>query len=481
MAVAGSGCKVHFPAGAQPIPSSFNVHVVPGLPATCVGQTYFEASTALCSTGITWLLCDGWSFTEFDCANPGKGWSLAPLVSDPVATGLNECPMSGSSSAPSGSVYVEDNRTAPDENAVLQFRYCGGALLQTVVGRFTTGGSGARDHADEGILDADQQIAVSADQTLLYTVNQGSDSIAAFDAAGNGVLTPLAGSPFASGGSAPASVGLAGNVLVVANKSSDGVRSLGGQVPNYTTFSIGNAGALTPTGSTYELPMGASPTQVHVVPEQGLVFTTEESGVLRSLQVSPTGTLSLAPGSPLALPDSLFASGKRPNPVWPAGLSTAIGGSILYTGIPNAGSIATYAFTATGQLTLIAGVAEPGGSLPCWSVVSHDGRRLYFANAGSDNISVWDTSADPGHPTLKQNFALPGGGNPWGLTIDPTGTLLFVITPRQVVQVPAGQGQLLHGLRIASDGTLTEMAGSPVSVPVEFDDNLLGVAVVADR
>jgi len=276
-------------------------------------------------------------------------------------------------------------------------------------------------------------------------------------------------------------VGVSGDILVVANKASDGVRNLGNAVPNYTTFTIEADGTLTHTGTTYTLPRYSSPTQVYVAPGGNLVFGTEESGVLRGLQLSPTGGLTLAPGSPVSLPNSIFDAGQRPQPVWPAGLSATPTGSILYTGVPNYGSIAAFAFTATGDLTFLSGEIAPEASLPCWSVVSPDGRRLYFANAGSNNVSVWDVATDPRRPAWLQTLTLRGGGNPWGLRIDPTGTLLFVISPRQVKQVPLDEGQWLHGATLSADGTLAEMRGSPVPIPVAIDTNPFGVAVVADR
>jgi len=458
---------------------------VADLPAACTGKTYFEASTALCASGVTYLLCEGSVYGQSSCSNPGSGWQLETASADPVATGSDSCGMTtgpDGGAAPHGTVYVEGNVGAPGENAILQFRYCSGALLETLVARYPTGGSGAFDLGDNGILDADQQVVVNASRTLLFAVNQGSDTIAVFHIAGDGALTPVAGSPFPSGGVAPASVGVSGNILVVANKASDGIRDLTLRVPSYTTFFIQTDGSLTPTGTTYPLPLLSSPTQVYIAPGGKLVFTTEETGVVRGLQLSSSGGLTLAPGSPLPLPDSLFANGQKPKPVWPAGMSSSPTGSILYTGIPNYGSIIALQYTAAGQLTLLSEEADPNAALPCWSVVSANGQRLYFANATSDNVSVWDTATDPTHPTLIQTFALAGGGNPWALSFDPTGTLLFVITPRQISQeVAENQGQLLHELSIDANGKLAEVTGSPVPIPVPPETNPLGVVVVADH
>jgi len=476
------------PPGAQAFPTSFNSVSVAELPATCSGQSYFEASTVLCSSGITYLVCDGSAYTGYECAHPSAGWSLETKYSDPVATGPNACTSSanaeGGITLPHGTVYVEANVRAPTKNAVLQYKYCNGALLEAVLARYPTGGTGAADLGDDGILDADQQLVVNDSQTLLYAVNQGSDSIAGFHVSNDGTLTSVAGSPFPSRGPAPASLGVSGNILVVANKASDGIRNLGDKTPNYATFTIEPDGSLTPLSTPYSLPLGASPTQAYIAPRTNLVFGTEESGVVRALTLSPTGDLTLAPGSPVPLAQSLFtlvSDGGRPTPVWPAGLSSAPNGSVLYTGVPNYGSIAAFDFTPAGDLTLIGGQIEPEAALPCWSVVSADGRRLYFANAGSNNVSVWDVETDPRHPAWLQTYTFAENGNPWGLRIDPTGTLLFVLVPRQVGQVPESQGQLLHGLQIANDGTLTEMRGSPVPVPVAFASNPFGVTVVADR
>ncbi len=57
-----------------------------------------------------------------------------------------------------------------------------------------------------------------------------------------------------------------------------------------------------------------------------------------------------------------------------------------------------------------------------------------------------------------------------------------MITPRQVHQVPEDQGQLLHGLSLAADGTVIDaVPGSPVTIPVAPDTNPFGLAVVALR
>ncbi len=381
-----------------------------------------------------------------------------------------------------GDVYIETNIARPDANSILALRYRAGSFRPLHITEYPTGGSGSADLQDRGVLDADQQVIVNAAGTLLFAVNQGSDTIAVFHIAADGSLAPVRGSPFRSGGTAPGSLGISGDILVVANKAQDGVRDLTKAAADYATFRVAGDGSLHPTGSTFRLPPRSSPTQEFVAPGGRLVFTTEETGLVRAFRLTTNGTLIQAPGSPYPLPDSLFADHQRPHPVWPAGLSADADARVLYSGIPNYGAIVAYDYTDSGRLLLDGEATDANAFLPCWSVVSSDDRRLYFANAASDNISVWDIASDPRHPRLLQTVPLRGGGNPWNLRLDPNGRYLYIITPRQVAAlVPRGQGQLLHSLSIAPDGRLTELHASPVPLPVAPNTNPLGLAVVPHR
>src|SRR3954468_19679625 len=120
-----------------------------------------------------------------------------------------------------GTVYIESNGHAKGSNSILAFRYTSGSLRPLDVREYPTGGKGSHDLSNSGALDAEQQIVTNADRTLLFAVNAGSDSIAVFRGAGDGTLSAVAGSPFPSGGKAPSSVGVSGDLLFVANKAHD--------------------------------------------------------------------------------------------------------------------------------------------------------------------------------------------------------------------------------------------------------------------
>src|SRR3954466_941577 len=212
-----------------------------------------------------------------------------------------------------GSVYIESNGHAAGSNSILAFRYTAGALRPLDVREYMTGGRGSHDLTNAGVLDAEQQIVTNADRTLLFAVNTGSDTVAAFHiaAAGtlapaphiadDGTLDPVAGSPFPSRGKAPASVGVSGDELFVANKAQDGIRDLSKAKASYATFPIEADGPLTPVGTPFQVPPRSSPTEAYVPPHTGhLMISTEESGPFRAFTIGDDGSLHQGPNSPVA-------------------------------------------------------------------------------------------------------------------------------------------------------------------------------------
>ena len=380
-------------------------------------------------------------------------------------------------SEPSGVLFVESNQAQPGANSVLGFAFQSGDLRPLSIQETPTGGSGSTDLSDSGVLDADQQLLVDPNGRLLFAVNQGSDSIAVFRVQDHGELAPVQGSPFPSGGAAPASVGLRGNTLIVANKAQDGVRDLSALAPNYTTFTVGGGGRLTPTGSTFTAPLGSSPTQAFVVPHRDVVVSTEESGPIRSFELTKSGALVQAPGSPLAPDDSLFPPGFPDSKKFGLGIDGYPSLPLVYINMPTVSKLAVYSVDPSGRLTFIRGLDNAGSVLPCWVLITRDGRFLYTANAGNDTVSAFSLS-DPLNPHQLQTLTLKGKGNPWNLRFDPSQRYLFVNTPRATEVTPPGEGNSLHSLRIGTDGRLSELADSPVPVPVALATQPSGLATV---
>jgi 6-phosphogluconolactonase (cycloisomerase 2 family) len=422
--------------------------------------------------------------------SPRNRWRLLgpALVVILIAAAVAVAATHGSkSSAPAdtnydGTVYIESNQAAPNANSVLAFRYKDGSLRPLNVREYLTGGSGSHDLSNHGVLDAEQQITTNADKTLLFAPNAGSDSIAVFHIHKDGTLAPVKGSPFPSLGPAPASVGVSGDELFVANKAQDGTRPLKKTPASYATFRIAKDGHLTPIGSPLEAPAGSSPTQAYIPPPHTghLMISTEESGPFRAFTIGPDGRLTQAPGSPHTLEDAVWPGGRRkPKPrVWPQGMAAHPKLPLLYAGVANIRRLVVYRYDASGRLTLASAQLNKGSYLPCWTQVNREGTRVYTGNAGSGNISVFDTEQDPVHPRQIQQVDLRGLGLPWNFQLDPTGRFLFIINMRAVRQIPPGQGNTLHSFRIAPDGRLSELPSSPVPIPVPLNTNPWGMAIV---
>ena len=381
----------------------------------------------------------------------------------------------------SGTVYIESNSRAPDSNEILAFRYRAGVLSGRGVRRYPTGGSGSHDLSNSGVLDADQEVITNPRRTLLFAVNSSSDTIAVFHIHPSGVLTPVAGSPFPSNGAAPTSLGLAGSTLIVANKAQDGVRDLTTTPANYTSFHVRADGSLGPPISSIDVPPDSSPLQAYVTPDRKVLISSEESGLFRAFRIGPGGKLTEGPNSPLRLAKAVFAGGHGVPDVWPAGLESNPRLKILYAQLANLDETIIYRWNDDARLTFVRAIPNPKSFLPCWTHVNAAGTRMYSGNAGSDNLTVFDIAQDPTDPRPIQSVPLNAPGNPWNFEIDPSGRVIFLLDMRAVRQIPAGEGNQLHALRIAPGGLLTEERSSPVKIPVRIGTNPLGLVIVPGR
>ena len=372
-----------------------------------------------------------------------------------------------------GFVYVESNGPTKGANSVLAYRFRANKL--GLIGEYRTGGTGTIDPGVTGSLDADGQIAVDRRRRLLFAVNQGSDTVTVFRIGPDGRLVAVPGSPFASGGKSPAGVGIAGDMLVVANKSHDPRRELKGTRPAYVALRIGTDGALSPMGAPFKVPFGSSPTQALTIAGR-VVVSTEETGPFRAFVLGADGRLKQGPNSPLEPSTTIFEpryDGAR----WAIGLVTHPTLRLLYANQAATEQLLVYSYDLQGRLTFMTTVHNSGAKLPCWTVISPTGRFLYTANAGNGTVSAFSL-AHPERPRHLQTLSLGHGANPWGLALDPTGRTLFVVDPRAVSGVPGILGNRLHVLVVRDDGRLSENDTAREHLPVENGASPLGIAVV---
>jgi 6-phosphogluconolactonase (cycloisomerase 2 family) len=372
-------------------------------------------------------------------------------------------------------IYVETNDITPGANAVLGYsRAADGSLTALPGSPFAIGGTGIGNPTQGlGPDDSDQEIVATPDHTRLFAVNAGSDTIAVLDIHPDGSLSPVAGSPFPSGGIGPVSVRVSGSFLYVVNQDEDPAQDAAAGAPSYTAFTVAASGTLTAVaGSTVSA--GASPSVALVSADGKLLFGADflaplksvpPQAPLRAFAIGTDGKLTAAPGTPMAIP---VVDGGTP-----AGTPVALGlalhptQKVLYVDFTQRSQVGVYSYDGTtGALTFVT-TAALSGPAPCWVRVSPDGKFLYVVDTANDSVSVLDAS-NALAPLEIQNLQLDDPGAPLGDAspatlseafeegVSPDGKFLYVLSQRSTTDVTMPQGNVLHGLSIGADGKLTE-------------------------
>ncbi len=384
-------------------------------------------------------------------------------------------------------LYVESNRLEAGQNSILAYTRAADGTLKPLQGSpFLTGGKGLNNPTAGklGPNDIDYPLLASVDKKRLFAVNSGSNTIAVFDVADDGQLRQVPGSPFSSGGRSPVSLTIAGNRLYVVNNNNDADQLPNADSPNYTGFTIGSDGRLTPIpNSTVAVVPGGSPSQVLASRDGTLLFGVDflapfvqpGIGSLRSFKITADGTLTQPPSSPLALPAGAM-------PPLPLGISQHPSRNILYVGFVTRKQMGVYTFDGqSGALTFQRAVPNSGVEI-CWIRPTANGSRIYTVNNIDNSVSFYDNS-DPLQPVEKQHLLLklPGPlflndrgpdsflqftSTPYEPALSPDEKFLYVVGNRANALDPAvTAGNYIHVLNIAADGTVSQ-PGDPLVLPV---------------
>ena len=416
-------------------------------------------------------------------------------------------------SIPTNVVYVQSNNPLPGMNSVLGYNRnpVSGVLTEMSGSPFLTGGTGYLNGTEVlGPDDHDQEIVSTADHRFLYVVNEGSNTITGFSIQPNGSLKPVPGSPFPSGGVQPASIGIDGPFVIVANRGDQSAGGGGGtHNPSYASF------LMLPEGSLLPLPWpqpalvaGSSPTQALIAPGGKLMFDSHflenpfnnagfppflpaASSELHSYKINFIGQLTPAAQTAPAPPIPPFVLGLQVHPTQ----------KLLYAGFVVASALATYSYDDQGNMTQIgltpSGNSEfpnPPGSGLCWISISPNAKNLYSSDAITNQIDAYSIASDPAHPVRIQTVDLQGIKNPadfpfTGTYFDTTpfqsrvsddGNFLFVVSHQVTNTLASANGNALHILKIGTGGMLTEIPSSPLVFPlneVPITAHPLGVVV----
>jgi 6-phosphogluconolactonase (cycloisomerase 2 family) len=309
-----------------------------------------------------------------------------------------------------------------------------GSLVPVAGSPFATGGTGS------GTLFAPNRITTAIVKDFLYAGNERSNDVSAFSInPTTGVLTLVAGSPFATGGIAGGGISLAttpdDNFLIAANSASE----------NLTVYSIAANGALSLVpGSPFPAGPGGLLYGIKITPDGKFLAVARDAGV-SMFSISALGGLMAVPGSPFTAGGTGVASG----------IDCNCSSSQLFIGEGGDGTIVSVQNIAlNGALSPVSGSPFIGpGVNSAVVVLNPDDSKLFVSNQVSKSVTVFSVAAT-GALTLVPGSPFPAGpGTPSGMATNQAGTFLYA----------AEATSLISGFSIAPSGALTSVPGSPFS------------------
>jgi 6-phosphogluconolactonase len=376
--------------------------------------------------------------------------ALRPILVALAALGVLALPgaaLASNNRAPViGHVYLDGNTAGANTIAVYN-RAADGSLSPTPGSPFAAGGAGLGAG-----LGSEGAIQLADNGRFVLAVDAGSNQISVLRTKADGSLTQVSGSPVSSGGIKPVSLAVHDNLVYVAN---DGNAT---NSANYTGF------YLTPSGRLVRLPYstvnapGADNDLGDVLFSStgaNLVGTEVGPSLIDSFSVDPFGYLHAASGSPFA-GQGLGAFGSAFSPTNP--------NQLFVTNPHNAGSdtstVSAFDVARNGSLLSIG--SSPFASLQngsCWAAVTPNGQYLFVVNTGSGTVSRFSISRS-GALTLLGNSPVNSNGGVGGTddTVSPDGRNLYI------------NETAAHGVAemTINGGALTELPGSPVALPASI-------------
>ncbi len=273
---------------------------------------------------------------------------------------------------------------------------------------------------------------VSSNNQFLYVTNVNSNDVSAYSInAITGALTPIAGSPFAAGVGPDALAITSDNQFLYVTNANDNTIS---------AYSINQlTGVLTPiAGSPFTT--GNLPLSIAVSPNNNFVYTVNLNGNdVSAFSIGPSGALTPIAGSP-------FAAG--PLPIW---ISLSPNGQYAYVANITGGITGFSVNTLTGALTPLAGSPFTATS-PNFLMVSPNSEFVYVGSNANNWLAVYQINAATG--ALSEIV-----GSPFAT---PTPTNLAISSNNELLYVTNGVANVVSAFRItAGTGAITPITGSP--------------------
>jgi 6-phosphogluconolactonase (cycloisomerase 2 family) len=363
-------------------------------------------------------------------------------------------------------VYINANINTPGQNAVIALANDGAGNLTPVAGSpFATGGTGV---AGVGTLlndiqwDSDGELAINAQGTLLFAVNGHSNDISGFTVNADGSLILTPGSPFPSHGTQPASIAYRDDPSGIATMIVANKDSDPFQTESAPNFTSFSVDS---TGVPVWNSNSTLTLSVGSSPWQFVMPKHSKSFFAILFTGNAIDTLRLSRAGKIVMTGSLPTDAEN------GGGALNPKSNALYVTLPIPHLINVMSYDTNYNLSLVQTLDDPGQA-PCWAATNRAGTRLYITETPSGTLSVYDVS-DPLAPVLLQHLQLAGTTKPYPTHVrfDPSESFLYVLN----------RHGRLHVLDVAGDGTLSEIH-TPYNLALPSGKvPPLGLAVVRNR
>ena len=343
-------------------------------------------------------------------------------------------------------IYVNNNIGAggcpdPTCNSISGFAVSPGGTLTPLGGSpFATGGNGSFNINIDAL-----GVVVTAGR--LYAANAVSNNISAFTIGAGGTLTPIPGSPFPTANGA--SLGVRPNGIAI---DSAGTRLFAADFisNNVAVYDIASNGAISHVpGSAF--PVAASPLALKLNSTNSLLFASQSASGVGVYTIGVGGSLTAIGGSPFGAPNG----GERVLDLNPAN-------SFLYVADSANNTVSGFSVGGGGALAAVPGTSFATGTGPTGVLVHPSMNVLYVSNGMSNDVSVYTIAGNGALAQIANSPFASGGSGTSGIVIDATHALLFAVngdanpTPSRDVSV----------FTIAGNGALAPVSGSPFSTGV---------------
>lgn len=310
--------------------------------------------------------------------------------------------------------YVYTNNDLYSGNSISAFSVDTNGSLSPVPGSpFATGGQGIYGYPYAHSIYSPNRIIVV--NNFLYASNSASNNVSAFtiDTA-TGVLTAVRANPFPTNAYDDAyNSGISLAATPDGKFLYAGSTGFGGQI---TIFSMDpTTGALTMVGAS-PVAAGGPVYSLKVSPDgKFLAVALYQTHQIAVFAIQTNGTLQAVANSPFTL-----SSGS------PTSVDINCADTLLFAG-GNSGNIYAFNIASDGQLSAVSGSPFATGVSSNWVVaLSADDNTLFSSTPGSNTVNAFAVGSD-GSLTVPGSFAGAGSGafNPGGLSVSGDGLLLY--------------------------------------------------------